>query len=148
MNNEPIWFGRKQGAAVFSHAWISREGLELEILATTRKVSARHVAPDFRNYDLVINGRLFDTLPVVGGADTMSHSMDDQEPALDLPRSIVEILYPNGYTWKESPGSSMINNHEQDVDYKEADMSNDEEDVAYDEKEYYAPVTPQDLLDN
>lgn len=95
MNGEEVWFGRKPGAAVFSHSWTSRDGsLRLEILAT-RKAPVRNVAPDFRCHDLMINGRLFEDLPSING-DQGTHSTTISQ--FDLPRSIVDILYPDGYT--------------------------------------------------
>lgn len=117
MDDEQVWFGRQRGAAVFSHAWISRQGLKMEVMATTRTVPSRHVAPDFRHHDLVINGQLFDKLPVVG--EHMTAVVETSgERALDLPRSIIEILYPERYTWKESPGATLLNDpgHDSECD--------------------------------
>lgn len=138
MDDEQIWFGRQQGAAVFSHAWRSRQGLKLEVMATTRTVPSRHVAPDFRHHDLVINGQLFDKLPGVGDFATAVIEPDG-ERALDLPRSIIEILYPQGYTWKESPGATMLNDPDHTAEY---DDYPDPENVERHLVPYYAAPTP------
>jgi hypothetical protein len=117
---EQVWFDRKPGASVCSHAWTTRDGLlQLEVLATGR-APKRHVAPDFRCYDLMINGRAFDDLPSLNEDRSFS-----REPvpvsSVDLPRSIVEILYPTGYRWNDpSTGEKDMNaTNGQDVEYEE-----------------------------
>lgn len=100
VNGTELWFGRKRGGAIFSHAW--QEGdLQLEVLGTCQPPK-RHVSPDFRSFDLMINGKNFEDLPILG-KDEAAHSSTTISVA-DLPKSIVEILYPNGYRWTPSPG--------------------------------------------
>lgn len=136
MDDEQIWFGRQRGAAVFSHAWLSRQGLKMEVMATTRTVPSRHVAPEFRHHDLVINGQLFDKLPGVGEYATAVIEADS-EPALDLPRSILEILYPEGYKWKESPGATILNSHGDEAEDDDSAPEQDERHLV----PYYANQT-------
>ena len=96
MDGDEVWFGRKQGASVFSHKWTTPDGLlRFEILASST-APKRNVAPGFRPHDLMINGRAFDELPSSDGSS--GDYMDEAISTLDLPKSIVDILYPEGYT--------------------------------------------------
>lgn len=122
-NGEEIFFGRKQGSSVFSHAFTTRDNLRLEVLATCRPPK-RHVAPDFRAYDLMINGHLFHSLPALN-VEAFANS-ETGASSIDLPRSIIEVLYPNGYTW-EDPRTGM----KMPSDYKGQGIVYDEDDEDY-----------------
>lgn len=110
MNGEEVWFDRKPGASVCSHAWTTSDGLlRLEVLATGR-APKRHVAPDFRSYDLMINGRIFEELPSLEQGTTSSYDPTSAAAvsSLDAPKSIVDILYPDGYTWEDPISGTKI----------------------------------------
>jgi len=97
MNGETIWFGRRSGGSIFSHAWVE-DDFQLEVLGTCNSPK-KHVSPGFRCFDLMINGRTYHELPIWGKTEFTPLATI---AAADLPTSIVEILYPNGYTWKPS----------------------------------------------
>jgi hypothetical protein len=77
------WFGTQKGADVFSHKWITDEGLPLHILACS--TTPNREPEDFFKYELMINGRAFSSLPFPDGSFAPNA------------RSIVHILYPDGY---------------------------------------------------
>jgi hypothetical protein len=102
MNGKEVWFGRQSGASVLSHSWktYNEDGsvaLRLEILATRR--APKHVAPNFCSHDLMLNGQIFEELPsIIGGDENMGDPSSTAAVSMvDLPKSIVEILYPEGY---------------------------------------------------
>jgi hypothetical protein len=97
MNGQVVWFGRRSGGSILSHAW-SEDDLQLEVLGTSH-VPKRHVSHGFRCFDLMINGRRFDELPVLGKQEVIPLTTI---ATADLPISVVEILYPNGYVWTPS----------------------------------------------
>jgi hypothetical protein len=85
------WFGRRQDASVFSHKWITDEGVKLHILAS--RTIPQGEPSDFRKYELLINGQTFFSLPFQNG--NMPEALGDH--------SIVHILYPDGYEWDDEP---------------------------------------------
>jgi hypothetical protein len=105
MNGQTIWFGRRPGGAVLSHAWLE-DDLELEVLGSSQ-APKRHVSPGFRCFDLMINGRTFEELPILGKHDATPLATI---AAADLPTSVVEILYPDGYQWKPTNVDSDLPN--------------------------------------
>jgi hypothetical protein len=93
MDGTEIWFGRNQGRSVLDHNWKTRdERLKLHVLATC----APKVNENFRNYDLVINGQLFATLPHYGREG--SNAPIPPPMGQDNLNSIIQILYPDGYS--------------------------------------------------
>jgi hypothetical protein len=91
---EEVWFGRHRGASVFDHRWETEtDGLPLrfQILATC----APKLHPEFRCYDLIINGYVFAYLPHYG-ANGPTPAIMAEYPVVDgRPGSIFEIIYPN-----------------------------------------------------
>ena len=104
MNGQIVWFGRRSGGSILSHAW-SEDDLQLEVLGTSLIPNKRHVSHAFRCFDLMINGRTFDELPIRGKQEGIP-SLTTTIATADLPKSVVEILYPNGYVWTPSNGDS------------------------------------------
>jgi hypothetical protein len=93
MDGTEIWFGRNQGRSVLDHNWKTRdERLKLHVLATC----APKVNENFRNYDLVINGQLFATLPHYGPEG--SNAPIPPPMGQGNLNSIIQILYPDGYS--------------------------------------------------
>ena len=93
MDGTEIWFGRNQGRSVLDHNWKTRdERLKLHVLATC----APKVNENFRNFDLVINGQLFATLPHYGREG--SNAPIPPPMGQDNLNSIIQILYPDGYS--------------------------------------------------
>eukprot|EP00548_Thalassiothrix_antarctica_P002538 CAMPEP_0194154458 /NCGR_PEP_ID=MMETSP0152-20130528/60721_1 /TAXON_ID=1049557 /ORGANISM="Thalassiothrix antarctica, Strain L6-D1" /LENGTH=130 /DNA_ID=CAMNT_0038860577 /DNA_START=20 /DNA_END=409 /DNA_ORIENTATION=+ len=68
MDGEVIWFARHKGRSVLDHHWTTRddESLKLRVLATC----APKIHDNFRNYDLLIDGKLFASLPQYEGLDS------------------------------------------------------------------------------
>ncbi|VEU37369.1 unnamed protein product [Pseudo-nitzschia multistriata] len=94
MDGTEVWFGRNKGRSVLDHNWKTRdESLKLHVLATCAPPMNEH----FRNYELLINGQLFASLPSCGREDS---SFAPLLPSVGTGKlsSIIEILYPNGYT--------------------------------------------------
>lgn len=96
---EQVWFGRHSGASVFDHRWEAEtEGVPLKfhILGTC----APKLHPDFRCYDLIINGQVFAFLPHYGPGGPTPAIMP--EPPVEggprRPASMFDIVYPNGYS--------------------------------------------------
>ena len=93
MDGTEIWFGRNKSRSVLDHNWKTRDGtLKLHILATC----APKVNENFRNYDLLINGQLFASLPYYGQEG--SNAPVPPPMGQDNLNSIIQILYPDGYT--------------------------------------------------
>jgi len=91
MDGTEIWFGRNQGRSILDHNWKTRDGrLRLHLLATC----APKVNENFRNYDLLINGQLFVSLPHYGKGIIAPIPPPMGQDNLN---SIIQILYPNGY---------------------------------------------------
>ncbi len=97
MDGASIWFGRNKGRSVLDHNWTTPdESLKLHVLATC----APKLSKDFRSYDLLINGQLFASLPSDNQEEseletpwTAEHEYDKKNP-----KSIIQILYPEGYS--------------------------------------------------
>jgi hypothetical protein len=77
------WFGTQKVASVFSHKWITDEGLKLHILACSR--TPNREPKDFSKYELMIHSRAFTSLPFSDGNFPLNA------------QSIANILYPDGY---------------------------------------------------
>lgn len=91
---EQVFFGRRRGASVFDSRWETKTDvpMKLHILAT----SAPPLSEGFRCFDLIINGRVFAYLPQYNGAEGLP--VPPMEASIDgKPKSIFEIIYPNGY---------------------------------------------------
>jgi hypothetical protein len=101
VNGQNVWFGRRSGAAILSHAWLE-DGLQLEVIGTNR-APKRHVSPGFRSFDLMINGHLFEDLPVWGEQEVIRSTLIAEA---DLPTCIAQVVYPESYTWHPSSGDS------------------------------------------
>ena len=96
MDDISVWFGRNKGRSVLDHNWITDDDtLKLHVLATC----APKLSPNFRSYDLLINGQLFASLPPhnyfdgygeSGETELMAESEGDAS-------SIIQILFPDGY---------------------------------------------------
>jgi hypothetical protein len=94
MDGEEVWFGRNKGRSVLDHNWTTRdESLRLHVLATCAP-HTKNMNEDFRSFDLVINGQLFASLP---HQDGLGAPLSQQLTAQNLPNSIIQILYPEGY---------------------------------------------------
>jgi hypothetical protein len=94
MDGREVWFGRREGARIFDYSWTTRDGqLNFHMLATR----APKLNDSFRKYDLLINNRLFADLPRCGSQGGCATNYDIMENE-GHPRSIIEVLYPNGYT--------------------------------------------------
>lgn len=83
------WAGRTKGASLFSHKWITDEGVKLHILAS--RTTPTREPSDFRKYELMINSQTFFSLPFQNGS--MPEALEHH--------SIVHILYPDGYEWDD-----------------------------------------------
>jgi len=103
MDGASIWFGRNKGRSVLDHNWTTPdESLKLHVLATC----APKLSKDFRSNDLLINGQLFASLPTT----SISISDNPEESEMETPwtavheydknnpKSIIQILYPEGYS--------------------------------------------------
>lgn len=96
MDDKEEWFGRQKGASIVSHKW-ETGGIRYHVLATRATPNnAKKSVPEFRKYELLINGQSFSSLPMQDG--TLPST---QEPSTDgettTPHSILDILYPDGY---------------------------------------------------
>ncbi|KAL3933444.1 MAG: hypothetical protein SGARI_003712 [Bacillariaceae sp.] len=92
--DEQVFFGRRRGASVFDSRWETKTQvpMKLHILAT----SAPPLSDGFRCFDLIINGQVFAHMPQYNGAEGLPAPV--MEPSVDgKPKSIFEIIYPNGY---------------------------------------------------
>mmetsp|Transcript_3025 Transcript_3025/g.7139 ORF Transcript_3025/g.7139 Transcript_3025/m.7139 type:complete len:206 (+) Transcript_3025:120-737(+) len=102
LDGASIWFGRNKGRSVLDHHWTTPdESLNLHVLATC----APKLTKDFRSYDLLINGLIFASLPC--DDDNNNEDCDTEQPWVahpdqhDMkkhPKSILQILYPEGYS--------------------------------------------------
>lgn len=98
LDGASIWFGRNKGRSVLDHHWTTPdESLNLHVLATC----APKLSNDFRSYDLLINGQIFASLPCDdnnnGDCDTEQPWVAHPEQHDKHPKSILQILYPDGY---------------------------------------------------
>jgi len=92
MDGTVLWFGRNQGRSVLDHNWMTRdESFKLHVLATC----APKMNENFRNYDLLINGQLFASLPHYEREGL--NAPVPQPMGQDNLNSIIQILYPEGY---------------------------------------------------
>ncbi len=96
MDGSSVWFGRNKGRSVLDHNWKTVDDtLKLHVLATC----APKLSPNFRSYDLVINGQLFASLPSHNHFDGFGDTEETEYMAQsegDV-SSIIQILFPDGY---------------------------------------------------
>ena len=100
LDGASVWFGRNKGRSVLDHHWTTPdESLNLHVMATC----APKLSKDFRSYDLLINGQIFASLP---SDDDNNEDYNTEQPWVahpeqhDMekhPKSILQILYPEGY---------------------------------------------------
>jgi hypothetical protein len=93
MDDEEIWYGQRDGASVISHKWETKEGTRLHLFAS--RVTPNGSAPGFRKYALVVDNKEYVLVPKDDGI------MNKYSRDYGAPSSIVELLYPNGYCWRE-----------------------------------------------
>mmetsp|Transcript_5354 Transcript_5354/g.10070 ORF Transcript_5354/g.10070 Transcript_5354/m.10070 type:complete len:200 (+) Transcript_5354:21-620(+) len=95
--SDQIWFGKRQGASIFDYSWTAQNltpPLRFHVLGTC----APNFRKNFRSFDLIINGQIFAHLPQYGGGGAVLEDDSIPADADTSPRSIYEIIYPNGYT--------------------------------------------------
>lgn len=104
---------QKGRTSICDHKWTTRDNYELHVV-TTREPPLKS-PPNFRCYELLLNGRSFFNLPKPGQTESRQRSTE-YEIAYGAPSSIVEILYPG-----------LLQKGEED---SEADESRDETSAA------------------
>lgn len=98
MDGASVWFGRNKGRSVLDHNWTTADDtLKLHVLATC----APKLSPNFRSYDLVINGQLFASLPPHNYFDGFGDAEETEPPEGTNDKnnisSIIQVLFPDGY---------------------------------------------------
>lgn len=98
MDGASVWFGRNKGRSVLDHNWTTADDtLKLHVLATC----APKLSPNFRSYDLVINGQLFASLSSHNYFGGFGDAEETEPPEGTNDKnnisSIIQVLFPDGY---------------------------------------------------
>jgi hypothetical protein len=105
-NDVEVYEGRHKGASVFGHKWIQDGFIKMHVLACS--MTPNKVKTSFRKYDLIINGQSFFSLPLQGGSDPPKMGGDDEIE--EITTSVVDIFFPNGYSWDVVDGAAIATN--------------------------------------
>ena len=94
MNGNQVYETRQKGSSIVSHQWTTNDGtMALHVIASRASPSKYKYIPNFRKYELIVNGIAFSSLPLQNGSPPQV-------------TSIVTILYPDGYNaslFKDDP---------------------------------------------